>query len=142
MTSRERVLAAVNFREPDRVPIDLGGTRASGINAVAYDRLKRRMGIRTPTKLHDARQVLAEIEPEVLDRLGVDVLPLEAETARWARQDAKEGVERRLFEGTRVFFPPGTNLGEEADGQHALRAHAEGRFLLRLRPLDDGRPPD
>ena len=112
MTSRERVLAAVNFREADRVPIDLGGTRASGISAVAYDRLKRRMGLATPTKVHDAMQLLAEVEPEMLDRLGVDVVPLEAATARWARQEAKQGLQRRLFDGTTVFFPPGTNLAE------------------------------
>ena len=31
MTPRERVLAAINFEEPDRVPIDLGGHKASGI---------------------------------------------------------------------------------------------------------------
>ena len=69
MTSRERVLAAVSFREADRVPIDLGGTRASGISAVIYDRLKRRMGIATPTKIHDPMQIQAEIEPEVLEEL-------------------------------------------------------------------------
>jgi len=34
MTSRERVLKAVNFERPDRVPIDLNAMRASGINAV------------------------------------------------------------------------------------------------------------
>ena len=45
MNSRERVLKAVNFEEPDRVPIDLGGMRASGISAVLYEKLKRRMGI-------------------------------------------------------------------------------------------------
>lgn len=53
MNSRERVLKAVNFEEPDRIPIDLGAIRASGINAVAYDKMKKRMGINTPTKIHD-----------------------------------------------------------------------------------------
>jgi hypothetical protein len=47
MNSRERVLKAVNFEKPDRVPIDLGAIRASGINAVVYDQLKKRMGIDT-----------------------------------------------------------------------------------------------
>ena len=61
MTSRERILAAVNFRRPDRIPVDLGAIRASGINAVVYDRLKKRMGIATPTKIHDTMQVLAEV---------------------------------------------------------------------------------
>jgi len=39
MNSRERVLCALNHREPDRVPIDLGGTRQSGIAATAYHRV-------------------------------------------------------------------------------------------------------
>ena len=68
MTSRERVLKAVNFEEPDRVPIDLGAIRASGINAVVYDEMKRRMGLDTPTKIHDPMQILAEVEPEFIPR--------------------------------------------------------------------------
>jgi len=40
MNYKERVLRAVNFQEPDRIPIDLGAIRASGINAVVYDKLK------------------------------------------------------------------------------------------------------
>ena len=53
MNSRERVLRAVNHQRPDRIPIDLGGIRASGIAAPVYDRLKQRLGIHTPTKIHD-----------------------------------------------------------------------------------------
>ena len=84
MNSRERIAKAVNFEKPDRVPIDLGGIRASGINAVVYDQLKKRMGIYTPTKIHDSMQILAELEMGVLERLHVDVVPLEATTATWA----------------------------------------------------------
>lgn len=120
MNSRERVLEAVNFRKPDRVPIDLGGIRASGINAVVYDQLKKRMGIYTPTKIHDSMQILAELEMEVLDRLHVDVVPLEAVTAEWALQDASEGIERSLFCGLKVHFPPNTRIGEEPDGNWVL----------------------
>ena len=66
MNSRERVLAAINHQQPDRVPIDLGGIRASGINAVVYGQLKQRMGIHTPTKIHDPMQFLTEFEPRAL----------------------------------------------------------------------------
>ena len=31
MTSRERVMAALEHREPDRIPLDLGGTIMTGI---------------------------------------------------------------------------------------------------------------
>jgi len=34
MTSRERILAAINHKEPDRVPVDLGATASSGISVV------------------------------------------------------------------------------------------------------------
>jgi uroporphyrinogen decarboxylase len=38
MTSRERILMAINHREPDRVPVDLGATPSSGISAIGYDK--------------------------------------------------------------------------------------------------------
>lgn len=121
MNSRERMLKAVNFETTDRIPIDLGGMRASGINAVVYDSLKKRMGINTPTKIRDTMQILAEIEIEVLNRLHVDVVPLEVITAAWARQDAVEGVEKELFCGLTVFFQPKTNITVEKDGVWLLR---------------------
>ena len=131
MTSRERVLKAVNCQQPDRVPIDLGGIRASGINAVVYDQLKRRLGIETPTKIHDSMQILAELEMEVLERLHVDVVPLESATALWAEQDARDGVRKRLFCGQEVYFPPGTIISEEADGSWLLR-HQSGEPYARM----------
>ena len=77
MTFRERVMAAVNHREPDRVPIDLGGHRSSGIMAIAYSKLKRYLGVSTgDIYVYDFIQQLAIIEPEVLDRFGVDTIEL------------------------------------------------------------------
>ena len=131
MNSRERVLKAVNFENPDRVPIDLGGIRASGINAFVYDKLKKRMGIETPTRIHDNMQILAEVEMEVVDRLHVDVLPLEPMTARWARQDAEEGVRKTLFCGLDVYFQPGTNIDEHEDGSWVLK-NAYGDEFARM----------
>ena len=42
MNSRERVLMALNHEETDRVPIDLGSSRSTGINAIAYNKLINR----------------------------------------------------------------------------------------------------
>ena len=128
MNARERVLRAVNFQKPDRVPIDLGAIRASGISAVVYDKLKARMGIHTPTKVHDTMQILAEVELEVLDRLHVDVVPLDASDAAWVRQDAHRGVKKRLFSGLDVYFQPNTNIAEEADGSWVLRNAGDEAF--------------
>jgi len=151
MNSRERVAAALDFREPDRVPIDLGAIRASGINAVVYDDLKKRMGLDTPTKIHDSMQILAELELDVIERLHVDVLPLEAATARWAEAPASEGVERTLFCGRAVRFPPGTDIREEGDGSWVLlgaggeavaRMPRDGYYFDFIRPTMSGRSID
>ena len=121
MNSRERVLKAVNFEAPDRVPIDLGGIRASGINAVVYDQLKKRMGVNTPTRIHDTMQILAELELEMVERLHVDILPLEPMTAQWARADAAAGVRKTLFCGLDVYFQTGTDIQVEEAGSWVLK---------------------
>lgn len=148
MTSRERVMKAVNHEQPDRVPIDLSGCRASGINAVVYDQLKRRMGLRTPTKLLDKLQILAEVEPEVIERLHVDILPLETATARWAGMRPEEGIRRRLFAGQEVFFPPDANIRVDAEGGWLMctaagepyaRMPKEGYYFDYLRKSMSGR---
>ena len=72
MTSRERVLRVLNHQQPDRVPIDFGATRQSGIAASAYHKLKTFLGISTPTRLVDVIQMLGDIEQPVMDRFGVD----------------------------------------------------------------------
>ena len=51
MTSRERVMAALSHRQPDRVPVDLGGTRNSSMVVEGYEPLKSHFGIRTETRL-------------------------------------------------------------------------------------------
>ena len=66
MTPRQRVMKAVNHEVPDRVPIDLGSMKASTIAAIAYDKLKRKLGLATPTKVLDARFMIAALEDEVL----------------------------------------------------------------------------
>jgi len=77
-TSRERVLKAINHEPPDRLPIDFGGMASTGIMAIAYARLKEHLGISGgQVRVFDIGQQLAEVEPEVLSRFGVDVISLE-----------------------------------------------------------------
>ena len=52
MSSRERVLAAVNHREPDRVPIDLGGSPATSIEPGLYIRLREQLGVEGAAEQH------------------------------------------------------------------------------------------
>lgn len=120
MTPRERVLKAVNHQVPDRVPIDLGGMKASGIAAIAYHKLKQKLGLRTPTRVLDPRFMLADVEDEVLRRLHGDVVPLDLSVVSSAVRPDSQWLPRRLFDGTEVLLPPGTKIGEDAQGNWIL----------------------
>lgn len=71
MTSRDRVLAAVDHRTPDRVPIDLGGFQ-SGIHRIAYAALLKHLGIEDDIAIRDPVQQLAAPCEAVLERFHVD----------------------------------------------------------------------
>ena len=120
MTSRERVEKAVNFQVADRVPIDLGGMKASGIASLSYDRLKKRLGINTPTRILDPRFMIAVVEEEVLRRFHADVLPIDLSGIVGAVRQGNEWAPRALFDGTPVLFPPGTSIAEEGNGDWTL----------------------
>jgi len=71
MTSRERLLTALNHQEPDRVPIDLGGNQ-TGIHRLAYEALLRHLGKEETIEIMDAVQQLARPSEAVLERFHVD----------------------------------------------------------------------
>ena len=78
MTSRERVVRALNFQSTDRIPKDLGGMRSTGISVFAYPKLCAALGLpaRRPM-VYDHGQMLALVEMDVLDALSCDVVTIE-----------------------------------------------------------------
>ena len=72
MTSRERVLKALNHQVPDRVPIDLGGFQ-TGIHKKAYIELLDYLGIDDELTIMDPVQQLARPCEELLERFHVDI---------------------------------------------------------------------
>ncbi len=108
MTSRERVCEALAHRETDRVPIDLGSSIVSSVNAVAYGRLKNYMGFRDPRpKVNQLILLLPEIDQEILDRWNVDVLPLDRYEAGPGLPRTRAWVEHPLPDGSPALFPEG-----------------------------------
>jgi uroporphyrinogen decarboxylase len=72
MTPQKRVELTLHHKEPDRVPIDLGSTSATGISARAYEALVDYLGLQKPVRIIDVAQQLAEMDEETLCLLGVD----------------------------------------------------------------------
>ncbi len=75
MTRRQRVLDALNFKETDRVPKDLGSSHITGISCFNYAPLCRELGLadRLPYVIEDS-EMLAMVEEDVLDALDCDVV--------------------------------------------------------------------
>lgn len=73
MTSRERVIAALNHCETDRVPIDVGSCGPTAIHERCYRDLLRVLGRREEITLWDVVGQLATPSEEVLEALGSDV---------------------------------------------------------------------
>lgn len=44
MSSKERVLRALYFEKPDRIPIDLGSTNVTSMSKIAHQNLRKELG--------------------------------------------------------------------------------------------------
>ena len=96
MTSRERVLTALDHREPDRIPIDLGGNQ-TGIHKGAYEALTKHLGLDEELVIMDAVQQLARPGEAVLERFRVDTRYV----AAGAPADWTSGIVRNERDGRR-----------------------------------------
>ena len=87
MNHRERVLTTLRHQEPDRVPIDFGGTVDSTVSAFSYQALRRALGLPpTVTRVQDVYQYTAVIEEDVRQALGVDTSPVFDLPVEWQRK--------------------------------------------------------
>jgi uroporphyrinogen decarboxylase len=127
MKPRERVLAALDHCETDRVPIDFSGHRSSGIAAIAYPKLREYLGLPPkPVRVYDVIQQLAVVDEDVLDRFGVDTVEL----GRGFAPDDESWLPWTLPDGTPCFVPAWTAI-ERDDNRWVIRSES-GRVLAHM----------
>jgi uroporphyrinogen decarboxylase len=63
MNSRERVVAALNHKEPDKVPIDLGSTTVTSITYIAYNGLRNYLGIEPDPEPNISNRQMGTVYP-------------------------------------------------------------------------------
>ena len=127
MTSRERVLAALEYRRPDRVPVDFSGHRSSGIAAIAYAKLRDYLRLPArPIRVYDVIQQLAVVDDDVLDRFGADTIEL----GRGFALDDESWSPWTLPDGTACFVPAWTKI--ERDGARWVIRSRTGRVLAQM----------
>ena len=116
MTSRERVRAAINHREPDRVPLDIGGSKVTGICVDEYVALAYHLGLYDgPPKVYEPFGMLARVEEPVRRRLRCDVIELENPTEAWGLYN-RDWKEWTTGPGNKVLMPGQFNPETDENG--------------------------
>lgn len=153
MNSRERVLSALNHRAPDRIPLDLGASAVTGMHVSSVYLLRQALKLDppgAPVKVVEPYQMLGEIAPDLVETLGVDVLPLGKRETLFGFRNV--GWQPWNVNGTPVLVPEGFNTRPEPDGSILMypdgdrsappsgKMPAGGYYfdtLIRQPPIDD-----
>jgi hypothetical protein len=154
MNARQRVSLALDHREPDRVPLDLGASPTSGMHVSSVYLLRQALGLDAPgapVKIVEPYQLLGEIAPDLMDALGVDIAPLPGPRTMFgfANDDWRPWT---TFDGTPALVPAGFNIDPEENGDILMypegdraappsgRMPAGGYYfdaIIRQPPIDD-----
>ena len=152
MTSRERVRAALNHTEANRVPIDFAGMGSTGIMCVADNRLKAHLGVTGKvTRMHDWGQQLCEPGAWALERFHADIVPLSRSLSPVTDPDRTREYEEKFGGSWKPWTLPDGSEAEvsadfnpEPDGEGGWQLRNE-RGIWAVMPkgtlyFDDGGP--
>jgi len=153
LSSRERVAAALDHREADRVPIDVGGSRVSGISAIAYKNLLKMLGRSEEIRLYDIKQQLAMVSLKVAEILGSDVVQLTRlgpttgmpflKIDRWTEGSLTDGTPCLVPEGYEPVFKEDGSVEIMHEGSLFARRPAGSLYFdVITAPLKDAETPE
>jgi hypothetical protein len=152
MTSKERLKTTLAHTSPDRITIDFGATPVTGIHVLIIQKLREYYGLKKiPVKVTEPYQMLGEIDPELMEILGVDVIGLNPRT-NILGFESNNWKEFRMWWGQEVLVPgnfntktlPGGDLLLFPEGDVTVspsaRMPSTGYFfdtLIRQEPFDE-----
>ena len=77
MTSKERVRAAIEHRQPDQIPVDFGASFITGIHCSVVADLRAHYGLAPhPVKICEPYQMLGLVEEDLMVAMGIDTAPI------------------------------------------------------------------
>jgi hypothetical protein len=118
MNSRERVRLTLNHCEPDRVPLDLGGSSVTGMHVSVVYQLRQALQLDppgTPVKVIRPYLMLGEIAPDLIQALDIDTVRL-AGRGNMFGLNLERWKEWTTFDGTPVLVPEQFNTRPEPNG--------------------------
>jgi uroporphyrinogen-III decarboxylase len=149
--SRERIIAALNHKQPDRIPIDFGATMVTGVHASCVAELRDHYGLeKRPVRIHEPFQMLAVLDDDLQDAMGLDVVGVFARNTMFG---FPVGTWKSwMFNGLEVLVPEGFNTTVDVNGDTLIypegdttvppsgRMPSGGHFfdsIIRQDPLDE-----
>lgn len=118
MNSRQRVEAALQHRQPDHVPLDLGASAVTGMHVSSVAKLRQALGLDrpgTPVKVVEPYQMLGEIALDLQDALGIDVVGLGGKRTMFGFENSN-WKPWTTFDGTPVLVPEHFNTEPQPNG--------------------------
>lgn len=130
MTSRERIIHAINHEKYDGLAIDFGAMRSTGINAMAYNKLVKYLGYDECACVYDIFQQLALPSKRVVDRMGGDVMQIHRLRPAFGI-DIKSFKEATLQDGSKCTVPANYEPVRNEKGDLDL-LDKDGRAIARM----------
>jgi hypothetical protein len=153
MNSRERILATLTHRQPDRVALDFGSTPVTGMHVSSVAALRDHYGLeKRPVKVHEPFQMLGLLEADLLDALGIDVVGVASRKTMFGFPNDRWKAWN--FRGLDVLVSEEFRITEETNGDTLIYPEGDltappcGRMpsgsqffdtIVRQPPLDDDR---
>jgi len=154
MTGRERLALALAHKEPDRIPVDFGGTAVTGIHVYIVAALRDLYGLeRRPVKVHEPYQMLGLVGDDLKRALGLDVEGVYAAETMFGNRN-EDWKPWRLDNGLEVLVSDEMEMTRDANGDTLVfpkgdrsvppsgRMPKDGYFfdtIVRQDPIDDAR---
>ena len=146
MASKDIVLQSISHKQPEKLPLDLGGTPSSGICAIGYNKLKTALGISDRNnKIYDVIQQVTQPELNLLDSLQVDVLCI----GRTFNDKPEDWYDITLSDGSLAQYPSwfkpepignGATAAYDEEGMLAVMPKGTTGFDQCVFPYIDGYP--
>ncbi len=96
MISRERVLKALDHKETDKIPLDLGSTESSGITWKPYYQFKKHYGVISDIDIFDMSQLICKVDLKILEYIGADAIPLIIEPRNWKTWQFEKDIDVKI----------------------------------------------
>jgi hypothetical protein len=149
--SRDRLVAALNHKQPDRIPIDFGGTAVTGVHVSCVAALRDYYGLeKGPVRVHEPFQMLGTLDDDLKNAMGLDVEGVFSRNTMFGFPADKWKCWQ--FNGLEVLVPEKFNTTVDANGDTLIYPEgdtsvpASGRMprggyffdcIIRQEPIDE-----